>query len=206
MMIYLVRHGESIANTKGIYQGQTYDTDLSALGKLQVRALAKHLADIHLDCIVSSPLKRTLQTADVVSRITKAIIAVDQDIVETNHGLWEGLHKDDIANKWPQLYSNWFINPSQIIFPEGESFLQTKTRVLGWWAKIKNNQGNVLIVSHDNILRIIIADVLKMRLDDIWQFHLHPAAITRVENNKLVCLNDKSHLIGLEADLSGHAL
>jgi broad specificity phosphatase PhoE len=205
-MIYLVRHGESIANTKGIYQGQTYDTDLSALGKLQAGALAKHLADIHLDYIVSSPLKRTRQTADIVSRITKVKIEVDQSIIETNHGLWEGLHKDDIANRWSQLYSNWFINPSQIIFPDGESFLQTKIRVLNWWAKIKNNQDDVLIVSHDNILRIIIADVLKMRLDDIWQFHLHPAAITSVENNKLVCLNDKNYLMGLEADLSAHAL
>lgn len=205
-MIYLVRHGESIANTKGIYQGQTYDTDLSTLGKLQVGALAKHLADIHLDYIVSSPLKRTRQTADIVSRITKVKVEVDQGIIETDHGLWEGLHKDDIANKWPQLYSNWFINPSQIIFPDGESFLQTQTRVINWWVKTKNDPRNILIISHDNILRIIIADVLIMPLDNIWQFHLHPAAITIIENNKLVCLNDKNHLIGLETDLSSHAL
>ena len=84
--------------------------------------------------------------------------------------------------------------------------MQTKIRVLDWWAKIENSQQDILIVSHDNILRIIIANVLKMRLDDIWQFRLHPAAITVIENNKLICLNDKNYLIGLEADLSVHAL
>lgn len=205
-MIYLVRHGESIANTKGIYQGQTYDTNLSSLGIKQAKALAKFLVNGKLDYIVSSPLKRTHQTAAVVSKFAKTKVIVNNDIIETNHGIWEGLHKDVIAKNWPKLYENWFISPSQITFPGGESFLQTQTRVISWWVKMKNNPHNILIVSHDNILRIIIADILKMSLDDIWQFHLHPAAITIIENNKLVCLNDKNHLIGLEADLSTHAL
>jgi broad specificity phosphatase PhoE len=205
-MIYLVRHGESIANTKSIYQGQTYDTKLSTLGKLQAKAMAKHLARISLDCIICSPLRRTHQTAKIVSKFTKIKVETNRDIIETNHGLWEGLHKENIAKNWPQLYLNWFINPSEITFPDGESFLQTQMRVIRWWAEIKEDKQNILIVSHDNILRIIISDVLKMNLDDIWQFHLHPAAITIIENNKLVCLNDKNHLIGLETDLSTHAL
>lgn len=205
-MIYLVRHGESVANTKSIYQGQTYDTNLSALGKLQAKALAKYLAGTRLDRIICSPLKRTHQTATVLLKFLKIKIEVDRKIIETDHGLWEGLHKDEIIKNWPQLYLDWFIHPSQISFPRGESFLHTQMRVIDWWTEIKNDQRNILVVSHDNILRIIIADVLKMKLDDIWKFHLHPAAITAIENNKLVYLNDKNHLIGLEADLTVHAL
>jgi probable phosphoglycerate mutase len=205
-MIYLVRHGESIANTKGIYQGQTYDTGLSALGKLQAKALAKYLVRTGLDRIVCSPLKRTRQTAEIVSNFTKIKLEIDRDIIETNHGFWEGFHKDHIAKSWPQLYSNWFINPSQIAFPGGESFLQTQVRVINWWEKIKEEKQNILVVSHDNILRIIIAYILKMGLDDIWKFYLYPTAITVIESNKLVCLNDKNHLMGIDVDLSTHAL
>lgn len=84
--------------------------------------------------------------------------------------------------------------------------MQTQVRVINWWTKIKDEKQNILVVSHDNILRIIIAHFLKMRLDDIWKFCLHPTAITIIESNKLVCLNDKNHLMGIDADLSTHAL
>jgi len=61
--IIVVRHAESVANTEGIYQGQTYDTDLSELGKKQTKALANRLNDLELRKIITSPLKRTYKTA-----------------------------------------------------------------------------------------------------------------------------------------------
>ncbi len=203
-MIYLARHGESIANTQGIYQGQTYDTRLSVLGAKQATALAHRFSGAGLQ-IIASPLLRARLTALAVG-----LPMLEPRIVETNHGAWEGKHKNEIELTWPYTYAQWLGNPKDVIFPDGEAFVGTQTRVLEWWAEIVDDSRDLLVVSHDNILRIIIAHVLRMDLNDIWQFHLQPAAISVVEvvnhKPKIICLNDVTHLQGLETDLSTHAL
>lgn len=204
--VYLVRHGESVANTQGIYQGQTYNTPLSLLGEKQASALGKRLGKTVFDQTVASPLTRTKTTAKFVNKN----IVLEPRLLETNHGAWEGKHKDEIKKNWPELYLQWFTNPKNTAFPKGESFLGTQQRVLDWWNELLDNPSNTLVVSHDNILRIIVANALKMDLNAIWQFHLHPAAVTIIEiqnhKPKIICLNDTSHLVDLQADLSTHAL
>ena len=199
-MVYLIRHAESIANTQGVYQGQTYNTFLSTLGIKQARALCQRLADIRFDIIYCSPLQRTIQTARVLGKLI-----TEPALLETNHGQWEGLTKQTIAKRWPKMYAQWFDDPTHVIFPRGESFLTTQKRVLAWWRKL-DHRCNVAAVTHDNILRIIIADILNLPLSSLWQFHLNPAAITIVDDQQLVCLNDTNHLIGLETNLTTHAL
>src|SRR3989344_6806492 len=118
--IYLVRHGESVANTQSIYQGQTYDTVLSPLGKKQVLALARRVGEIKIAKIVASPLKRTLKTAEAVQKVLNVALFTDKRIIETSHGEWEGKHKDIIVETWPDLYKKWLRFPSSVRFPDGE--------------------------------------------------------------------------------------
>lgn len=199
-MIYLVRHAESIANTQGIYQGQTYDTVLSPLGIKQAQALKRRLANIGFYAVHCSPLKRTLQTAQFLGQVT-----IESALLETNHGRWEGLTKQTIEKRWPKLYAQWFDDPTHVVFPKGESFHATQKRVLMWWRQI-DPRAHVAIMTHDNILRIIIANTLNLPLSSLWQFHLYPAAITIIDDRRLACLNDTSHLTGLETNLATHAL
>ena len=128
--ILLVRHGESVANTEGNYQGITYDTPLSPLGEKQALALAHRLQKIEIDQILASPLTRTRQTAQKVAHIKKMNVELVTDIIETNHGLWESKHKDAIAKRWPEIYKKWQKFPSAVKFPEGDHFLDTQQRVL----------------------------------------------------------------------------
>lgn len=210
--IYLIRHGESIANTQGIYQGITYDTDLTDLGKKQAQALAERLGKIEIDYIISSPLKRTRQTAEAIGHQKKMQMKIEERIIETNHGLWEGKHKDVIAKIWPVVYKKWQRFPSSVTFPEGERFVETQKRVTAWWDELiaQNKEVRLVIVTHDNIIRILIARVLNMKLNRIWKFHLHPTGITHVETNntktKVVDLNNAQHLGQMQSDLEKHAL
>jgi len=209
--IYLIRHGESIANTECRYQGVTYDTPLSKLGKKQARELAKSSQKIKLNKIIASPLLRARQTAEIVAQVKNMKVIVEQKIIETNHGLWEGKHKDDIAKIWPHIYKRWQKFPSSVSFPEGERFLETQQRVIKWWASfIQNTLEDTLIVSHDNIIRIIVAKILNMKLNRIWRFHLQPTAFTVVEitkvGQKLLSLNDAVHLDKIMTNLEVHAL
>jgi len=209
--IYLVRHGESVANTQGIYQGITYNTPLSDLGSQQARALAGRFQNTTISKIIASPLERTHQTASIVGSSKQINIEIEKNIIETNHGLWEGEHKNTIAQNWPDLYKKWQKFPSGVQFPDGEHFLDTQKRVLNWWKKVvSDNSHNLLVVSHDNIIRIIIAKVLNMKLNRIWKFHLHPTAVTVIDveagNAGLVDLNNASHLGNLQTNLALHAL
>lgn len=208
--IYLIRHAESIANEQGIYQGLTYDTDLSRMGKRQAEVLADLFRAFAIDQIIASPLKRAMQTAAFIAREKQMKIHTEQRILETNHGEWEGKHKDDIQKTWPQLYKKWQHFPSSTRFPDGEHFLETQKRVLGWWAEFCQTKRNAIVVSHDNIIRVIVAKLLNMKLNKIWKFHLQPTSITevRIDNlaTRLVKLGDARHLGELSVNLSMHAL
>lgn len=209
--IYLVRHAESVANSQGIYQGVTFDTPLSERGKKQAQTLAEYFAHVSLSHILASPLKRTMQTAAYVAKSKKLPVVIEKQIIETNHGDWEGKHKDTIKNTWPWICKKWQRFPSTTKFPDGERFLETQNRVTAWW-KIFSQSVNedTLIVSHDNIIRVIVAKILNMKLNKIWKFHLQPTAITKVSVSKetivLENLGDSKHLGALEVDLSMHAL
>ncbi len=209
--IFLIRHGESIANTQSIYQGQTYDTDLSPFGFQQVRRLADRFYKIPIYRILASPLKRTLQTAQAVGYKKDIKVETEMQIIETNHGLWEGKHKDIIAKDWSEIYKKWQKFPSTVRFPQGEHFLDTQKRVVGWWRGLDfKGEKHVLVITHDNIIRILIAAVLNMKLNRIWKFHLQPTSVTIIEMKdnqpKLLSLNDASHLGELQANLAIHAL
>ncbi len=208
--IYLVRHAESIANTEGKYQGITYDTDLSELGQKQARALSRELRQVPIEQIMSSPLKRTFQTASLVAEIKNLDFTIEPRIIETNHGLWEGKHKAEIVRNWQHIYRKWLRFPSSVKFPGGEHFLETQRRVIEWWEELITNPKDTLVVSHDNILRIVIAKVMNMKLNRIWKFHLQPTAITRIRIGQsyvnLIALNNMAHLGNMSANLAIHAL
>lgn len=202
----MVRHAESIANTQGRYQGQTYDTDLSPKGCLQSQRLGQCLSNERFDRIVSSPLIRTFKTASSVAEFHSLKVATDKRLLESDHGVWSGKTKTEVEKTWPQLFSLWKLKPSQVEFPDGELFLTTQKRVLGWWVEINELDGNTLVVTHDNIIRIILAWIQGKTLDNIWDYPLLPTAVTVIEQGGLVKLNDTTHLEKHLTDFSAHAL
>ena len=207
---YFIRHAESLANARGIYQGQTYDTGLTLRGKKQAKKMAELFRGKKLDLIITSPLKRTLETAEELMRPTNTQIFIEPLITETNHGLWEGKNKNQIKETWTETYKKWLTNPADVAFPEGETFKETRERVIAWWRKAKTSNDEIAVVTHDNIIRIIIAETLDLKLDNIWKFNLLPTAVTIVEKNdggsKLVLLNDTRHLKENATNIAAHAL
>jgi len=210
--IYLIRHGESVANTEGIYQGQTYDTDLSSLGRKQACALAERLEQEPIARLVASPLKRTRQTAETIAnRHQGLVIECEPKIMETNHGAWEGRHIEDIIVHWPHEYRTWQERPSQVLFPAGEAFADTYSRTLAWWDGVTQEAcGLIVVVTHDNIIRALLVGTLGQRIDEMWGYVLQPAAITKVTvidgEARVNVINDTKHLEGLQANLAKHAL
>lgn len=196
--IYLIRHAQSVANAERKYQGRTYDTDLSELGKKQAEVLAQNLAHVKIDKLVASPLKRTMQTANEIARSKGMEVEADATLIESDHGDWEGKTFDQLAINHPEIWHKWHSNPSEVKFPHGESVRDILKRVVEWWERANDFKGDTAAVTHENIIQVLLVHLQNLDLDRMWNFRLRNASITEIVVHSppaIVRIGDVSHLI-----------
>lgn len=195
--IYLVRHAQSLANVERKYQGQSYDTDLSDLGRQQAKILADFLRPQPVKKIVASPLKRAYQTAEILAKNFGLFVGPEPRLTETNHGRWEGQKFTDLEISFSDLWQLWQTRPSQMVFPGGEAFADTAARVLSWWQSAKFWTSDAVVVTHDNIIQVILTHLHSLPLDRIRDFRIRNTAVTTIELTQppvVHSIGDISHL------------
>ena len=155
----LIRHGQTDWNVDGRYQGQA-DPPLNELGLEQAHVLAEELKSVRLDRLVTSPLKRALQTARIIAKTLQIPLETDSRLMEIHQGDWQTRLRSDIERMYPELFRSWEKEPWQTTPPGGESLRQVRERVYQAMDDIRSKWPNqvVGIVAH----RIPIA-LLKMR-------------------------------------------
>ena len=173
MNIYLMRHGETFWNSKGLIQGSA-DIELTEYGvELAEKTRDGFIADgIHFDKIFTSPLIRAVKTAQIINEKQGAPIVQDIRIKEMHFGDYEGLHLDTAADT-DENVRNCFTVPSKFIPKgEGESFEQVYDRVTDFFEKeilpLEKSCDNVLIVCHGAVTRVVLTHYKKMALDEFW--------------------------------------
>lgn len=154
-----LRHGESIGNAEGYHQGQV-DYALTPKGRSQVRALIRRWKreEVTFDHIISSPLARACQTAELLAQAFQIPLQFEPDWMERDVGLLGGLKPDEAAEVAPQPP---FMHPYQPIGETGESqwdlFLRAGRAVQNL---LKNPPGRYLVVSHGGILNMAFYAIL----------------------------------------------
>lgn len=136
MKLYLVRHGESEANKKGIYSG-FLDTKLTDKGESQARECHKLLKHVNFDKVICSDLQRAYKTALMVSAIDEKDLIVKEGLREMNFGRWEGLSHKEILKNDKDYYEKWMKDYYKLTTPEGESLNSFYERVNLEFDKIK---------------------------------------------------------------------
>ena len=124
--IYLIRHGECQGNREDIFRGR-HDFPLNVNGKKQAECLRDRLKDIQFESIFSSPLKRSLQTAEILSD-GKIKIVVEDDFTNISLGEWENKPKKVVKKKYPDLWNLWLTEPEKLRFPGMETLTQVQGR------------------------------------------------------------------------------
>ena len=100
-IIFLVRHGETVDNARQIMQGQTQG-ELNARGREQAAQVARRLAAEHLDAVVSSDLRRAIQTAEIIARPHGLTVSTTPLLRERNWGSFTGRFIPDLRGEvWP---------------------------------------------------------------------------------------------------------
>lgn len=197
--IFLVRHGQTRSNTTGFFMGWS-DEDLNDTGYAQVQALSARLSRLELSSVYSSPLRRTHNTAAILAKPHKLELKALDDLIEINAGDWQGLHMDEIRQKWPEIWSQSRIDISDVSLPNGESFSQVTERAVRAFNTIVSDTGDnhIAIVTHEVVVKVIIAHVLGATNSIYRRFEVKNASISAIQITdglaRLATLNDISHL------------
>jgi len=209
--LLLVRHGESTWNLTGRYQGRI-DTELSDRGVEQAARAAACLSHVAFDVVYSSPLRRAFHTALSIALAKGFDVRIDDDLIEIDHGAWNGLLRDEVEKRYGPLFEMWLQTPSRVRMPGGESLGDVAERVKRVLTRLAaaHPDSNVVVCSHDAVLKAAVAIVTGMNMDNFWTIRLDNASVTTIELgdgfSRLITLNDVCHLGGLCSDVSEQAL
>lgn len=195
--ILLIRHAAH-SHLGNILSGRSPDIALSDAGRLQAHALAERLSSIPLAGLHASPVQRARETADLIATKHPGLeVQVAPDLDELDFGDWSGrafVELDDDP-RW----ATWNETRSSAVAPNGESMAAAQKRA---WAHVLRSAQSapaktIAMVSHCDIIRAIVAQVLGLSLDHYGRFDIDPASITRVAlgewGAKILRLNEICH-------------
>lgn len=156
MEIYFLRHGRSKADDEKRFEGR-YDSPLTDVGRKQAnrRAINWKNENLKFHKIITSPLKRALETAQIIGDVLECEVEEDNDWMEMNNGQLAGLTYEEAQEKFPRPV---FRNPyERIVNGTGESTWQLHSRAINALENVmQNKEGKYLVVAHGGILNATV--------------------------------------------------
>lgn len=206
--VFLARHAETTWNVAGRYQGRL-ESELSVKGHAQAQALARAMSVCSLGRVISSPLRRCMETAAPSARAVQQPVEEEPLLLEIAHGLWEGRYRDELAQNDPERYRRWRQEPHVVSFENGESVVD----VLHRWEAFAHDfipATQTLIVTHDAVIRVALVERLGRDLSHFWEGRVLNGAYAwfTVERGRWTLRDEcvSAHLDGIIADPGGQAL
>jgi broad specificity phosphatase PhoE/ribonuclease HI len=180
--LLLLRHGQTELSIQRRYSGRG-NPALTELGWRQADAAARYLAQRGgIAAVVSSPLQRCYDTATTAAKALGLDVIVDDDLVETDFGAWEGLTFSEAAERDPELHRRWLRDTSTVP-PGGESFDSVHQRVVRARDRIVDDHGGatVLVVSHVTPIKMLLRIALDAGAGVLYRLHLDLASLSIAE-------------------------
>jgi probable phosphoglycerate mutase len=185
MKLFLIRHGQTDWNIRGKIQGSC-DIELNDAGIKQAEELGEYLSnkEFKFTKIFTSPLKRAMKTAEILSKRTNTLYEAINGLEEINLGEWEGLTWAEVQEKYPTEYKEWYQNRRYTRPPQGESYQDMLQRVLSSVHKIKTeNMDEVVIVTHSAVIMCLQCHLYNTPLEEMSKFKTDNTSITVVDSD-----------------------
>lgn len=195
--LLLIRHCESSC-VQERYIGRT-DTSLTQKGMLQAQKLALRLKHLKNPMVISSPSRRALETARMVTQEAGQVIRTEEDLQEIDFGRWEKMTFQEICAGDPELVGQWANGGMDFHFPEGESLSDFWKRAGRMEHRIRIvPEETVIAVTHGGMVRFLVCRFLGLNPKLHPAFEILPGSITTIHlfdgNAVLSGLNDRHHL------------
>lgn len=195
--LLLVRHGHTDAAGKRL-TGRAPGVHLNELGRRQAERLVERLDGVRIDAIVSSPLERCRETAAPLAKARGRAVDVGRAWIEVGYGEWTGRSISQLRRT--KLWRRVMFAPSNVRFPGGESLLEVQGRAVDATLDIaaRHARGTVVVVSHADVIRLLVAHVAGMHADHLQRLSIDTASITAVSISdgfpRLLTVNDTDDL------------
>ena len=199
----VVRHGETEFNRRGLYQGHA-DSALTEVGQAQARRLVPRIRSLHCSAtIYCSDLGRARRTAELLSDPAVHRIVEQSDLRERSYGIFEGLSRPEIAQRYPVAWAASTSGDPSYAPPEGESQDELLERIVGAFRAIaaRHCGERVVVVTHGGVLTAFARHVLGVPAAAPRRFDIGNASLSLfyrdTERGWMVrSLGDVSHLEG----------
>jgi len=196
--LILARHGQTLWNVDKIYRGRS-DVGLDEVGTRQAELLGKYLSNYELEAIYSSPLKRALDTANIIACYRRIDVQIAAGLADFDYGEWQCLPEREVKKLYPALLNEWHNNPHKVRMPGGESLEDVRRRAM----KVVNDvipkcRESVVLVSHRVVNKILICSLLGLGNSHFWSIRQDVGGITVFDylDGRFILTrhNDTSHL------------
>lgn len=203
--ILLVRHAVNDFVKTGKLAGWTPGVHLNDDGKAQAEALGKRLSDAPIKVLYSSPLERTMETAGAIQQHHPELeIRQLPDIGEVRYGDWEGMEISKLTGR--KMWDIVQHYPSRAVFPNGEAMREVQVRAVNAIEKLvlAHPRDLVAVVSHADLIKMVLAHYLGMHLDEFQRIVIAPASISGLSlgygRPYVGTMNDTAHITQMERE------
>lgn len=182
MRLWLVRHGETEANVAGLYSGHA-PTPLTERGIAQAQTLGTLLRNVPVDNVLCSELERACHTTQLILGDREVPVRNMPELNEMFFGDWEMRHHRDLTREDAENYAVWCNDWQNATPTNGEgfqAFSQRVERFITQLADYKTCQ-NLLVVSHQGVLSVLIARLLSMPAAAMWHFRVEQGCWSAID-------------------------
>ncbi len=181
-VLYLIRHGEPHARHLNCYYGDL-DVELSERGHEQSRRLAERLAHLPLDAIYSSNLERAALLAELLAASRDLPVRRLASFREQHLGCMQGIEREVLQRDHAELYSNYLADRVFYKVPEAETFEDLHKRVVPEVLELVAAFAGrrVALVCHAGPIRVVMAHVLGMSLENIFRIKVDHCGVFALE-------------------------
>jgi len=179
--VFLIRHGESKQNVDDVMSGIT-DIPLSIKGIKQCKQLSSFFGKITVDNIYASPLKRSRESAKLIFPQHASSIQIVESLIEFDYGQYEGYDRKKYHSSSDNIIKRWITAPGNLSFPGGGNIREhAQVSYLGLLKIIGENQGkSIACISHRTTIRLIVAKILGLSLDNFRLLPCSNCGITEI--------------------------
>lgn len=183
-MVYFVRHGnkEKSRDYNHHYNEalKIMDEPLSELGREDAQRIARYFKDVDLKKIYVSQYIRTHQTAAPTAESKNIDVIEDRRVNEINNGALRNMSDEEVKSAYPQLWDDLMKHSGDVRFPGGETGEEVKARQDSFLNDILSERGDILVVSHDGYIRLLMCNILGLPVYMRYKFKTNMGGISAV--------------------------
>lgn len=165
--LVLIRHGEIDSNVAKIYSGRSGEP-LNSRGRVQAEQAAAQLTGQPIVALITSPLRRAVETANIIGNSLNLSPQVSAHFNELRMGPWEGLSEQLVESTYPDEFALWNARPADLALEGRETLDELRSRVLAGLLDLQGRHGasQVAIVSHVAVIRVLMLHAHGRPLND----------------------------------------